>query len=51
MCKALIKSGWSLNDIEESDFETLIEVVAGKEKQKKIDLMDYMKQEKGLADG
>jgi len=50
MCRSLVKAGWTLNDIEEADFETLIEVVCSKEKKaKKIDLMDYMKQEKGVA--
>lgn len=36
-----------MNDIEESEYETLIEVVCETKKQKKIDLMDYMKREKG----
>lgn len=50
MCRQLIKSGWTLNDAEEADFDTLIEVVCSKKKEtKKIDLMEYMKQERGLA--
>lgn len=49
MCRELIKAGWTLNDIEESDFETLIEVVCDKKKQKKVDLADYLKQEKGIS--
>lgn len=50
MCRQLIKAGWTLNDVEDSEFETLIEVVCAKEKQqKKIDLMDYMKNERGLT--
>lgn len=50
MCRSLVKAGWTLNDIEESDFNTLIEVVCSKRKKtKKIDLMDYMKLEKGVA--
>jgi len=50
MCRQLIKAGWTLNDVEEADFETLVEVVCtspSKRKQKKIDLMDYMKGEGG----
>jgi hypothetical protein len=50
MCRQLIKAGWTLNDIEEADFQTLVAVVCKqKEEVKKIDLMDYMKREKGLA--
>lgn len=48
MCRSLIKAGWTLNDIEEADFETLIAVVCKEKKEKKIDLIDYMKREKGL---
>lgn len=38
-----------MNDIEEADFETLIMVVCEKEKEKKVDLVEYMKQEKRLG--
>lgn len=35
--------------MEDADFETLMEVVMDRKRQKKIDLMDYMRQEKGQA--
>lgn len=50
MCQQLIKLGWTLIDVEEADFETLTEVACSKKNEaKKIDLMEYMKQEQGLV--
>lgn len=49
LCRSLIHAGWTLNDIEEADFETLIQVVCGERKEEKVDLIDYMKQKQGLV--
>lgn len=52
MCRNLIKSGWTLTDVEEAEFDTLMAVMGTKKQEKqqpKIDIMDYMKQEKGLV--
>lgn len=51
MCRSLIKAGWTLNDIEESDFETLIDVICSENKEQRIDLVEYMRQKKGLTMG
>ncbi len=46
-----MKSGWTLNDIEEADFETLIRVICEDEKESKIDLVELMGKKKGLTLG
>lgn len=51
LCRNLIKGGWTINAVEEADFETLIAVLCGSgAKTRKVDLMDYMKQERGLTE-
>ncbi|WP_159723174.1 hypothetical protein [Enterococcus sp. CSURQ0835] len=49
MCQELVKNGWTLNDIEDADWNTLTKVVfskprKAKQKEQRIDLVDYMKQ-------
>lgn len=53
MYRQIIKElpGWTINDIEETDYETLIEILCSKPKQKKIDPIDYMKGARGLTVG
>lgn len=46
ICRSLIQQGWTLNDIEDANFETLIDVVcAGDKPQKKkeVSLNDFLK--------
>lgn len=46
LCRQLIEQGWTLNDIENTSFESLIQIVCTspkKEKQKEVDLKDFIK--------
>lgn len=46
LCRELIAQGWTLNDIENTSFESLIEIVCTepkKEKAKEVDLKDFLK--------
>lgn len=45
MTKQLVKNGWKLEDIEEADFDLLMQVLSSKEekKQKQKSLNDYLK--------
>ena len=46
LCRQLIENGWTLEDIEEADFEALIQIVCSepkKEKSKEVDLKDFVK--------
>ncbi len=44
LCRELTKQGWSLSDIENNSFDTLIEIACvspKKEKQEEVDLKDF----------
>ncbi len=46
LCRELTKQGWSLSDIENNSFDTLIEIACvrpKKEKPKEVDLKDFVK--------
>ena len=46
LCRELIAQGWTLNDIENTSLESLIEIVCTepkKEKTKEVDLKDFLK--------
>ncbi|MEK0177616.1 hypothetical protein WN867_11510 [Tetragenococcus halophilus] len=45
MTKQLVQNGWKLEDIEEADFDLLMQVLSSKEekKQKQKSLNDYLK--------
>ena len=46
MCRELVTQGWSLSDIENSSFDTLISVACStpkKNKQKEVSLNDFVK--------
>ncbi|HFD1595650.1 MULTISPECIES: hypothetical protein [Enterococcus] len=46
LCRELTKQGWSLSDIENNSFDTLIEIACvspKKEKSKEVGLKDFIK--------
>lgn len=46
LCRELTKQGWSLSNIENNSFDTLIKIACvspKKEKQKEVDLNDFVK--------
>lgn len=45
MCKQLIQNGWKLEDIEEADFELLMQVISNKKPQKKPQMLnDFLRE-------